>query len=303
MRIPSIPRTRAAGLLLATATAVVSGLAIYLNGHAVRAWVASGVTPTGYTTIKNLLAGLVLTAVAVGVHRRSPQQMKRSQVAGLTFIAIVGGAIPFVLFFEGLSKASSGDAAFIHKTLVVWVAILAIPLLGERLGSLHFLAIGLLLVGQTAMRGVADVGSGVGEIMILVATAMWAIEAVVARRLLRSVPTSLAAAARMAGGGLALFAFSAVTGSLGGIGRLTTVNWVWVAVAALVLSAYVGGLYGSLARIPAVDVMALMMPGAVITALLQTGFSGAAAPSPHGAVLMLAGGAVIVHGLSRRALE
>ena len=52
-------------------------------------------------------------------------------------IAAIGGSVPFVLFFEGLSRADATQAAFIHKTLVIWVALIAVPLLGERVGAAH----------------------------------------------------------------------------------------------------------------------------------------------------------------------
>ena len=54
---------------------------------------------------------------------------------------MIGGSVPFVLFFEGLARAEATQAAFIQKTLVVWVALLAVPLLRERFGVPHALAI------------------------------------------------------------------------------------------------------------------------------------------------------------------
>ena len=49
-------------------------------------------------------------------------------------IGVIGGSVPFILFFNGLAMASAPSAAFIHKTLFVWVVLLAVPFLGERLG-------------------------------------------------------------------------------------------------------------------------------------------------------------------------
>ena len=61
--------------------------------------------------------------------------------------------MPFVLFFEGLARASSTQAAFLNKTLVLWVALLAVVILKERLQVWHWIAIGLLLVGQAGLSG------------------------------------------------------------------------------------------------------------------------------------------------------
>ncbi len=76
--------------------------------------------------------------------------------------------MPFVLFFEGLARATSPQAAFLHKTLVLWVAILAVVFLGERLQWGHWLAIGLLVVGQVGLLGgLPDSDRGRPEAMIL----------------------------------------------------------------------------------------------------------------------------------------
>ena len=96
--------------------------------------------------------------------------------------------MPFVLFFEGLARASSTEAAFIHKTLVIWVALLAVPLLGERLSWAHWAAIALLLAGQAVLVGEAGtVTLGSGELMIFGATLLWSVEVVVVKRLLASL--------------------------------------------------------------------------------------------------------------------
>ena len=67
------------------------------------------------------------------------------RIAGLAAVAVVGGSVPFLLFFESLARASSIQAAFIHKTLVVWVTLLAVPLLSKRIGPAHVATIGLLV--------------------------------------------------------------------------------------------------------------------------------------------------------------
>ena len=65
---------------------------------------------------------------------------------------MIGGSVPFVLFFEGLARAEATQAAFIQKTLVIWVALLAVPLLRERFRTPHALAIVLLIAGPGVAR-------------------------------------------------------------------------------------------------------------------------------------------------------
>ncbi|NNC42235.1 MAG: DMT family transporter, partial [Acidimicrobiia bacterium] len=155
--MPPSPQKRRQGLQLALATAVVSGIAISINGYGVRAWAEVG-GAASYTTVKNVVAALILTgALAVLTRRRSPEGFKAphrmSGWLGLAAIGLVGGSVPFLLFFEGLSQAESVNAAFIHKTLVVWVALMAVVLLREKLRPIHIAAIGALVLGQALLAG------------------------------------------------------------------------------------------------------------------------------------------------------
>ena len=129
--------TRATGIALAFVTAVVSGVAVYVNSRGV----AHFGDATVYTTAKNALAGALLLTLALPLLAgprtsggRATLPATRGQWLGVVAVACLGGSVPFVLFFEGLSRADATQAAFIHKTLVVWVALLAVPLLRERLG-------------------------------------------------------------------------------------------------------------------------------------------------------------------------
>jgi drug/metabolite transporter (DMT)-like permease len=178
------------GLGLALVTACISGVAVFVNGYGVRRFPDA----TLYTTAKNLVTAFVLLGLAAvaqarrrrasvdgRVDRRGDRPTRRAW-AGLILVATIGGSVPFVLFFEGLSRASSTDAAVIHKTLVVWVALFAIPLLGERISAVHVGAIALLVAGQAALAGGLPVlASDAGEAMILAATLLWAAETILAK--------------------------------------------------------------------------------------------------------------------------
>ena len=94
--------------------------------------------------------------------------MGRGQWGALAAIGVIGGSVPFVLFFEGLSSATSPQAAFLHKTLVLWVAVLAVVFLGERLQWGHWLAIGApdRRPDRASLGGLPD-AFGTPEAMIL----------------------------------------------------------------------------------------------------------------------------------------
>ncbi len=198
--------------------------------------------------------------------------------------------MPFLLFFEGLSRASSSQAAFLHKTLVVWVMVLAVPLLRERVGPLHLAAVGMLVAGQAMMGGgVGELGWGSGEAMILAATVLWAVEVVIAKRLLADLSALTVGTARMTIGVAVLIAYGVVSGGFAGLGSLAPSHWWWIAATGATLTAYVATWYSALARAQAVDVTAVLVFGAVITVGLRAGFDGAALPSPAGLALVGAG--------------
>ncbi len=294
---------RSAGIALAFATACISGVSIWVNGHAVSHFANA----TVYTTAKDGVAGALLLLLALTRPVRSSAAAAsipgRRRLAGLAAVAVVGGSVPFVLFFEGLQRAEATQASFLQKTLVVWVALLAVPLLKERVRGPHLLAIGLLLAGQAWLAGSAGrVVFGEGEAMILAATLLWAVEVVLVKRLLAGISPRVLAAARMGLGTALLVGWLAVTGRAAALGGFDVAQWRWIVLTGLLLTGYVATWYAALARAQAVDVTAVLVFGAVITAALSSGADGVA-PSPVGIALVTVG-ALLAGALGlRRRLE
>lgn len=288
--------TRATGIALALATATISGFAVFLNGYAVKRFEDA----TAYTTAKNGVAALLLILLAVPVLTRAgsegaaaPRPRTRRHWLGLVAVGVVGGSVPFVLFFEGLSRASSTEAAFIHKTLVIWVALLAVPLLGERLSWAHWAAIALLIAGQAVLVGDAGtVTVGSGELMIFGATLLWSVEVVVVKRLLASLASPTLAAARLGIGLVVLLGFVVLSGRWDELTGYGTEQWGWALLTGVILTGYVATWYAALARAQAVDVTAVLVLAAIVTALLNAGYA-AASLDVLGLGLIAAGGALI----------
>ena len=293
---------RNTGLALAGVTAAVSGVSVFVNGYGVGRFDDA----TTYTTAKNRVTAVLVTAILVVQRQRRafgagamPPTTTRDPrtIASLAAVAVIGGSVPFVLFFEGLARVSSSDAAFIHKTLVAWVAILAVLFLGERVAAPHLVAIVLILAGYAQLAGgVGFPEIGTGEALILAATLCWSVEIVVVRSLLRrGVPEMVVGTSRMAGGMVVLLCWAIVRGALGDLIGLSATQWDWALLTGLLLTAYVVSWHYALARAPAVDVTAVLSIGAVLTALLNTGVQGAVL-QPVGLGLLVAGGLVIVWG-------
>jgi drug/metabolite transporter (DMT)-like permease len=263
--------TPTVGLALAAATAGISGVAVFVNGLVV----ASFPDPVALAGVRNGLVGLALLAMAgVPCLVREVAALDRRQRMSLVGLGVVGGGIPFILFFSGLGATGGPGAAILHKTMFLWVAFLAVPLLGERVGALQVGALGLLAVGLFLAGPAPSIAVGPAAALILAATWMWAAEVLIARRLLRTVSVRLAAVSRMTIGSAVILSWLAGTGRIGAVASFGIDQWLFVGVTGLLLLGYVLTWYGALRRAPATSVSAVLVGGAVVTAglaALRTG--------------------------------
>lgn len=288
-----IPQAIRAGVLLALATALISGVSIWVNAAAVKQLPDAAL----YTTLKNGVAAVLLLGLAaLTLPRASVRAISPRSWGWLVVVGLIGGSLPFVLFFTGLAQASAPSAAFIHKTLFVWVALLAVPFLGERLGLAQIAALGVLLGGQALVLTPAGIEWGTGETLIALATLLWAVEAVVAKRLLRAVPAAAVGAGRLGIGLVVLAGYLLLTGKAGAVTELTPQQWAWVALTGGLLTGYVATWFAALQRAPASLVTAILVLGAPVTAALQSIQAGGlpAAPALAGQGLILAAGLALV---------
>jgi drug/metabolite transporter (DMT)-like permease len=291
---------RKAGILLAFATACISGVAVWVNGHAVTHFTDA----TVYTTAKDAVAGLLLCVLAFSWPASHTAPLgkpltSRTRWTGLAAVAVIGGSVPFVLFFEGLARAEATQASFIQKTLVIWVAFLAVPLLREKVWWPHALAIALLIGGQVwLVPAVGAVRFGEGEAMILGATLLWSVEVIVVKKLLAGMPPRTLAAARMGLGTALLFGWLAVDGKMGTFTSLDTTQWRWVVLTGLILTAYVATWYTALSLAGAIDVTAVLVFGAVVTAALSGAFDSAHVNA--GGIALIALGSALTAALALR---
>ncbi|HVC26280.1 MAG TPA: EamA family transporter [Acidimicrobiales bacterium] len=290
------------GAVLAGATAVVSGVSVFVNGSGVRALP----NPALYTTAKNLVAAALLgvAAVAIPAWRGAPAAARArptsrlgraARAAGLAYVAAIGGGVAFVLFFTGLARTSAEPAAFVHDTIVIFVGALAWIALRERVAAWNLVAMVALVGGQALVSGGIGRVTGAGGLMlVLAATLLWAVEVVVVKRLLSYVSPGRLALLRMGGGSVLLVGYLGVDHELGALAALSGREVAWVLATGALLACYVGTWFTALARGRAVDVTSVLAGGVVVTAALEaiTGHPGLA-PEPVGLGLVIAGAATV----------
>lgn len=255
---------------LALSTAFISGVSNFVNKIAV-----TGMQdPIAFTTLKNGLVALLLLALLVAARKwREIGTLTKRQIWQLLLIGIVGGGISFTLFFLGLAQTSAINAALIHKTLFVWVIVFAVPFLGERLRTWQVVGVAAIFLANILVGGFGGFQYNSGELMILAATVLWAVENVLAKIALRDLSAELVAASRITIGVLVLLPLAL---SRGGKFELLTgmsqQQWLWTGLAAALLFGYVVTWYAALKRAPAVFVATLLVPATLVTNVLSAVF-------------------------------
>ncbi len=254
------------GFKLALVTAVFSGIAVFFNSLTVKA-VGDALI---FTTIKNL--GVALIVAVIVLRQKIDWQIVKKNWRQLLAIAVIGGSVPFYLFFQGLTLTNPAWGALIHKTLIFWVALWAIPMMKEKINLKQWLALALIFGSNFIIGGLPRLSWGIGEWMILTATILWAIENIIAKKTLKQVPVDVMAGARMIVGSLILLLAAAGSGKLGLILKLNSTQWLMTVVSIGLLAGYVMTWYRALQAAPVTLVATVLTLATIITNVLSALF-------------------------------
>lgn len=268
-----IPMTRyqTKGIYLAIITALISGIANFVNKFAVTAITP----PLVFTAVKNTGVGLIIIALLIFTFKwKKLKQLTGKEILYLILIGIIGGSIPFYLYFTGLSQIPALNAALIHKTLVFWVILLAIPFLKEKVSPLLITGVLLIFAGNLTIGGFTGFKFSQGELFVLLATMLWSVENILAKKILPKVDPDIVTAARMGLGSLILLSAAAVTTpqALQKSLFLTQSQWFWMILTMATLLGYVMSWYRALKYAPAIVVTAVLAAGSLVTNVLSAVF-------------------------------
>jgi drug/metabolite transporter (DMT)-like permease len=180
------------GILLAFLTSIISGIAIFYAKIAV-----VKIDPLVLTTSRNIVAAmlLVISYWLLG-KKQELKNLKKNELGQLLLIGVIGGGLPFFLFFSGLQMVGAQTANLIHKTLFIWVSLLADLFLGEKFNLTYAVSFVLIFIGNFYFAKL-PLTFGKGEWMILTATVLWSIENILAKKVLRNVSSELVSLFRM----------------------------------------------------------------------------------------------------------
>jgi len=283
------------GYYLVLATAIVSGFSIFMNK-----WAVEGLNPYLFTWSKNILVAVFLFSMILLMREWSDlKEVKAKQWLLLISIGLVGGSIPFLMFFKGLQMTSAANASFIHKTMFIYVAILAAIFLKEKISKRFFLGAVLLLIGNYLLlkfTGNFDAGAW----LVFGATLLWAVENVISKYVLRTLSSRIVAFGRMFFGSLFILIFLVATGHIQQIIEFTAPQIKWVLFTSILLLLYVATWYEGLRTIDVSVATCVLLLGSVITTGLQLAFLGKPVTVMQGVgMLLLALGVIAIAGFSQ----
>lgn len=281
------------GTILALITAIVSGLAIPVN----KIFVVN-IDPTVFTALRSLMIGTVFLILSLRKMDFDFKRFTNSKWNHLLFIAVIGGSLAFLLFFNGLKLTTSGRAAFLHKTLPIYVTLLAFIFLKEKVEKKQLIWLGVMLFGTFLIYidsiNPTELWSNpqLGDLLIIGATFLWAVENVLSRKvMIKGEDNFLVSFSRMFFGGLILFGFILLTGKFYILATLTFNQIVSIGISTLMLFCYVFFWYWSIKLINVSKASTILLLSPVIS--MVAGVLIFSEPVP---IVQLIGSALILAG-------
>ncbi len=252
------------GLFFALITALISGVSIFINKYGV----AIG-NQDIFTFTKNFTVALFLTAIILFFKKYLIlKNLTWQQWRRLILIGLIGGSLPFILFFRGLVLTTAAQGAFLHKTMFVFVAVLAAIFLKEKINKNYLIGGLLLILGNLMVLKSLHFSFGKGDIFILSAVLLWAIETILSKKALEELPSEIIAWGRMAFGAFFLFCYLAFTHQLPQLIKTNFNQAQWIIITSIFLFGYVINWYNGLKYLPASLATIILSLGAPITTLL-----------------------------------
>ncbi|PIZ64150.1 hypothetical protein COY16_00105 [Candidatus Roizmanbacteria bacterium CG_4_10_14_0_2_um_filter_39_13] len=277
------------GIQLALLTTAISGFSIFAS----KFFIAT-MDPILFTTLKNLLVAVVLSVIVYISQKKAISELNHKQWKQLVIIGIIGGSIPFALFFTGLSKITAIEGALIHKTLFIWVAIMSVFFLKEKVNRYQILGYIAATIGVLFFAGVSYKTMGIGHLMIAAATVFWSVEYIIAKKALENIPSTVVSWARMFFGVIILLGISIFQGSFTQIATFGSAQILAILSGSVFLLGYVLTWYSALSKARASAVSLVLAASPIITGVLSAIFISHTFPQAQilGWVMIIGGVAV-----------
>ena len=250
------------GIYLALITAIFSGFANFANQFTVK-YIGDALV---FTTIKNSLVALLIISLLIFAKKLvKVRKLSGRDYLLLLSIGIIGGSLPFYLFFAALAQMPAVNASLIHKSLIIWVVLLAVPFLKEKLSTWQMLAIMGVFWANLLVGGFRGFALNRPEFMVLAATILWSVENVIAKITLRRVDPDIVTASRMGIGSAILLAAVFALGKSQMLFTLSADQFILTFLTTLILFGYVSTWYRALSFAPITLVATVLTLATLVT--------------------------------------
>ncbi|MFA6428411.1 MAG: DMT family transporter [Candidatus Buchananbacteria bacterium] len=254
-------------LALAVLAAVISGLANFVNKLALNNFA----DPVQYTFLKNLVAVICLFALIYP----SLKNFKLGTTKNLPWIKFLliglgGGGLAFIWYFKGLAQTSAINASFIHKTLFVWIACLAVFWLKEKINWQQYAGLAILFGGNYLLFGQFTWLNQPGDYLVFLATLIWAVEFILAKNLLANYSPLMVGFSRLLIGLPLIALFVSPKNLL--IWQFNLNQWLWLGLTGVLLALFISTWYLALKNLSVTTVSTILVVASPITTILQTIF-------------------------------
>lgn len=257
------------GIIFALVTSIISGISIFYAKIAV-----VKISPLVLATSRNLwVAFLFLVYFIFSKRLKHIKTLKKNELINLTLVGLIGGALPFYLFFTGLSLIGAQTANIIHKSLFVWVSLLALIFLKEKLNLSYWLTFILVIVANFFFIPF-KINFSLGEIMVFVATLFWAVENIIAKKILKTISSEMVSLFRMGIGSSILLLSLTISGQLNKLLVINSQQLIIITIGGSILFFYVYFWYQALKYAPASLVMLILTFSVVVGNILSGSFIG-----------------------------
>lgn len=260
------------GIYFSLLTASISGVSVFANSIFV-----TNTDPLIFALLRNALVAIMITMILWQTNRlRSLPSLTKKQWLQLVGIGAIGGGIPFALFFSGLSMIGAVNGNILHKTLFLWVALLALPILKERLTKMQLVGYAVIFLATFFIGGSFKFVPQLGSYLVLGATVLWAIENIIAKVTLRTIHPMVVSWGRMVFGLPFLLAATIVMGKTDLLWSPAIYTVTPLLVSSVLLVGYVMSWYAALSKAPATFVSSVLVIAPAITAVLGGAIIGKA---------------------------
>ncbi len=291
------------GIVLVLVTVVISGVSNFVNFRAVQ-----GTNVDAWIAVRNAAVALMLVPLAWFAGTGLRVRPTRTQWAQLASIGLIGGAVPFLLYFHGfqmaLGQGGAAVASFGYRSLFLVATLLGVVVLRERLSRRFLAAAGILIAGNALLLSLSGPIWTDGTGYVLLATALWAVEYTMSKRALRALPSGTVALGRMGFGALFLLVYLGLTGQAHAIAGFAGADWMTLFLSALLLFAFVATWYAGLRTVDlsvASSLLVLAFPITFALGVLTSGSAFSLGQAVGAAAIALGVGIVLGMASLRRA--